>query len=205
MWRVGRAFGAGPLAISIDEVARTAVAEGESVIAIGGASTAPFEAIDGPATRAMLDAAIGPGGFAAAGTQVRALGDDAFGNLALVRLRDDGAVEVTWIGLVGAWLLRDGLVEAIAPRHSMRAEHPAAPDLPTRGLGAARADAEHATWAAAPGARVVCASWTIARLPADLIARLATGDDVDRAATRLVDTALRRDPGWPAVAVVAER
>jgi hypothetical protein len=210
MWTVARAFAPGQLAIEADDSSRVVVAGDVTHAAVSSVSTAPFQAIDAAATRTLLDRIVAAwaegdaAAFAAARATIDELGEDAFGNLVLVRLAE--AVGVTWIGGGGAWLLVGGEAVSVARRHSLRDEvGPAAPDVPTRGLGGSLDEPETVTWVAPPEARVVCASWTIARLSADLVARLATGDHPARAAHRLVETAIRREPRWPAVAIVADR
>lgn len=202
MWTIARAFAPGRLQIAADDVSRVDA----SSVALAGLSMGEFQAIDVAATRAHLDrvTAASTDRFAAARADVQARGEDAFGHLLLLHLAE--TVEVTWIGSVGAWLLVAGVPVSVARRHSLREQGgPATPDVPTRGLGGSNADPESATWPPQPGARVVCASWTIARLSNDLVARLATGETPERAAQRLVDTAIRREPQWPAVAIVADR
>lgn len=204
MWTVARAFAPGRLAITADDLSRIDATSA----AIAVLNQGEFQAIDVAATRAHLDRvmAASPANierFAVARADVFARGEDAFGNLLLLQLGE--TVDVTWIGSVGAWLLVEGVPVSVARRHSLREEGGSAtPDVPTRGLGGVIADPESAIWTPPRGARVVCASWTIARLANDLVARLASGETPERAAQRLVDTAIRREPDWPAVAIVGD-
>lgn len=208
---VGVGFESSGLAVTEHDLCRV-VRHGEALfVLLADASGAPFERVTPALSCAILDRveAATPSGVNAAIDAARAaveeLHDPEAEGWILIANVGVQQIAMRWVGLAEAWLLCGDQVIEHARGHSARYQGIGLPgDLSLRGLGATWNGYDAAMWKRPPGARLVCANPSVARMPSGDLPRLATAGDPETAARALVAATIARDPDRHALAVVVE-
>lgn len=211
-WRWARGFAAGGLQVHADDLSRVVDDDRGTAIVLANASDAPFEIVAPSISSGMLDAAIAA--WKAGGSPVDAIeqaraalvaqGGDAMGWMLFGSLASD--VDIAWVGLDEARQVVGTTIVTRTMPHSLRAmAGPTSPDVATRHLDRSPCAPDSVHWQPRAGARLVFANHAVARVEFATAAAAVGISDLQDAATKLAEEAVRAQASHPAVVVLVER